>query len=97
MHPAGAEGGTVSAGGKKAVSGWATYATGIIYGLQPDALFVVIPALALPTKLAAIAYCSMFVVGTVTAMGGYTLAIGELLPGLRVVHVQGLLLDGWTH
>ena len=33
-----------------------TYATGIIYGLQPDALFVIVPALALPTKLAAGAY-----------------------------------------
>jgi hypothetical protein len=41
---------------------------------------VVIPALALPTKLAAIAYCSMFVVGTVTAMGGYTLLIGAPPP-----------------
>eukprot|EP00775_Hariotina_reticulata_P009870 gene9870-10028_t len=41
-----------------------------------DALFVVIPALALPTKLAAVAYCSMFVIGTVAAMGGYTLVIG---------------------
>ncbi len=47
-----------------------------MYGLQPDALFVVIPALALPTKLAAIAYCTMFVIGTVSAMGGYTLLIG---------------------
>jgi hypothetical protein len=54
----------------------ATYATGIVYGLQPDALFVVLPALALPTKLAAIAYCIMFVLGTVTAMGGYTALIG---------------------
>ncbi|GBF94490.1 hypothetical protein Rsub_07024 [Raphidocelis subcapitata] len=56
--------------------GWATYATGIVYGLQPDALFVVVPALALPTKLAAVAYCSMFVLGTVAAMGGYTAVIG---------------------
>ncbi|KAG2499419.1 hypothetical protein HYH03_002366 [Edaphochlamys debaryana] len=66
--------GKSSAGGLKA--GFATYATGIVYGLQPDALFVVIPALALPTKLAAVAYCSLFVIGTVTAMGGYTLLIG---------------------
>lgn len=43
---------------------------------QPDALFVVVPALALPTKAAAVAYCSMFVIGTVLAMGGYTLLIG---------------------
>jgi hypothetical protein len=79
---AGAEGGSAAAsasGGGKA-SGTAkglaaTYATGIVYGLQPDALFVVIPALALPTKLAAVAYCSAFVVGTCAAMGGYTAAI----------------------
>jgi len=56
--------------------GLATYATGIVYGLQPDALFVVIPALALPTKAAAFAHCTMFVLGTVMAMGGYTLLIG---------------------
>lgn len=54
----------------------ATFATGILYGLQPDALFVVIPALALPTKAAAFAYCLMFVIGTVVAMGGYTLCLG---------------------
>ncbi|KAG2431121.1 hypothetical protein HXX76_009651 [Chlamydomonas incerta] len=75
-----AGGGSVSAGKPGAQSGlkagFATYATGIVYGLQPDALFVVIPALALPTKLAAVAYCSMFVIGTVSAMGGYTLLIG---------------------
>lgn len=77
-----AGGGTASAGSSsgsfqaQARMGLATYATGIVYGLHPDALFVVIPALALPTKLAAIAYCSMFVIGTVAAMGGYTLAIG---------------------
>jgi hypothetical protein len=74
-------GGGGNGGGGKAAGGAggkglaATYATGIVYGLQPDALFVVIPALALPTKLAAVAYCAAFVVGTVTAMGGYTAAI----------------------
>jgi cytochrome c biogenesis protein CcdA len=54
----------------------ATFATGILYGLQPDALFVIIPALALPTHAAAFAFCAMFVIGTVLAMGGYTLFIG---------------------
>ena len=54
----------------------ATFFTGVLYGLQPDALFVVIPALALPTKAAAFAFCLMFVIGTVLAMGGYTLFIG---------------------
>ncbi len=53
-----------------------TLATGVVYGLQPDALFVVLPALALPTKLAAVAYMAMFVLGTVTAMGSYTAFIG---------------------
>lgn len=53
-----------------------TFVTGVLYGLQPDALFVVIPALTLPTKMAAAAYCLMFVFGTVTAMGGYTAVIG---------------------
>lgn len=44
---------------------------------QPDALFVIVPALALPTKLAAAAYILMFVLGTVAAMGAYTGIIGE--------------------
>jgi len=39
-------------------------------------LLQVIPALALPTKAAAFAHCTMFVLGTVMAMGGYTLLIG---------------------
>lgn len=57
----------------------ATFATGIVYGLQPDALFVIVPALALPTKLAAAAYIVTFVLGTAGAMAGYTAVIGELL------------------
>lgn len=57
-------------------AGFATYMTGIVHGLQPDALFVVIPALALPTKFAAISFISMFLIGTVVSMGGYTLLIG---------------------
>ena len=52
------------------------FVTGIVYGLQPDALFVIIPALTLPTKLAAAAYTLMFVFGTCAAMGGYTAVIG---------------------
>jgi len=53
-----------------------TYAIGFVYGLQPDSLFVVLPALALPTPLATLSYVVMFVIGTVCAMAGYTLAIG---------------------
>ena len=62
--------------GKGKGFGLATFATGIVYGLQPDALFVIIPALALPTKLAATAYILMFVLGTVAAMGAYAGVIG---------------------
>jgi len=53
-----------------------TYAVGFVYGLQPDSLFVVLPALTLPTPLATLSYVVMFVIGTVCAMAGYTLAIG---------------------
>jgi hypothetical protein len=38
-------------------------------------LFVIIPALTLP-RWAAVSYISMFVIGTVAAMGGYTAVIG---------------------
>lgn len=69
-----------SAGGDGTLSvakkGWGTYIMGFVHGLQPDSLFLVVPALALPTKLAAFAYISMFVIGTIVAMGGYSLAIG---------------------
>ena len=53
-----------------------TLAAGVAAGLQPDALFVIVPALALPTRGAAVAYVLTFVVGTVAAMGGYAAAIG---------------------
>ena len=66
----------------KGFSLW-TLCTGIVYGLQPDALFVVIPALALPTRMAAAAYMTMFVAGTVAAMGGYTAFIGKLFLNLK--------------
>ncbi|KAK9808619.1 hypothetical protein WJX72_000635 [[Myrmecia] bisecta] len=59
------------------------YVTGIVYGLQPDALFVIIPALALPSKLAAVAYILLFVFGTVAAMGGYTAVIGATSDAIR--------------
>lgn len=57
-------------------AGVTTYLTGIVHGLQPDALYVVIPALALPTKLAAVSFISMFVFGTVFSMAAYTLFLG---------------------
>ena len=77
------QGGVLVAWGEKRGFGLATFATGIVYGLQPDALFVIIPALALPTKLAATAYIFMFVAGTVAAMGAYTGIIGATSAAIK--------------
>lgn len=55
--------------------GIGTLFTGIIYGLNPDTLFMLIPALALPSKIASLAYILMFINGTILAMSGYTFAI----------------------
>lgn len=60
--------------------------------VQPDALFVIVPALALPTKLAAFAYIVTFVIGTVAAMGGYAALIGAWHPLLL-----WCLLPAWQH
>lgn len=76
-------GGVLAAKQDRRGFGLATFATGIVYGLQPDALFVIVPALALPTKLAATAYILMFVVGTVTAMGAYTGIIGATSAAIK--------------
>lgn len=59
-----------------------TFASGVVYGLQPDAFFVIIPALALPTKAAVLAFVFMFVAGTILAMGSYTGLIGVLSTAL---------------
>jgi Cd2+/Zn2+-exporting ATPase len=48
---------------------------GLIHGLQPDALLVLLPALALPSGPAA-AYLGTFLVGTVLAMASYTCFLG---------------------
>ncbi|EIE24372.1 hypothetical protein COCSUDRAFT_83676 [Coccomyxa subellipsoidea C-169] len=63
-----------------------TLFTGIVFGLQPDALFVIVPALALPSKLAAMAYIFMFVFGTVAAMGSYTAFIGATSNAMQKNH-----------
>jgi len=42
-----------------------------------------VPALTLPTKLAAFAYIITFVLGTVTAMGGYAAVIGARGPVIK--------------
>ncbi|RWR81699.1 Nickel/cobalt transporter, high-affinity [Cinnamomum micranthum f. kanehirae] len=70
------------AGGKKKI-GFATFATGIVHGLQPDALMMVLPALALPSRLAGAAFLGMFLVGTVIAMGSYTVFIGSCSQALK--------------
>ncbi|KAK9051911.1 hypothetical protein SSX86_028539 [Deinandra increscens subsp. villosa] len=68
---------------KKKKIGFATFATGIIHGLQPDALMMVLPALALPSRLAGAAFLGMFLVGTVIAMGSYTVFIGSCSQALK--------------
>ncbi|KAL9271226.1 Chloroplast protein FOR GROWTH AND FERTILITY 2-like protein [Drosera capensis] len=63
--------------------GFATFATGIVHGLQPDALMMVLPALALPSRLAGTAFLCMFLVGTVVAMGGYAVFLGSCSQALK--------------
>lgn len=53
-----------------------TFVTGVVYGLQPDALFVILPALTLPSRAAATSYILSFVLGTVMAMAAYAGVIG---------------------
>lgn len=69
-------------GGKKKI-GFATFATGIVHGLQPDALMMILPALALPSRTAGAAFLAMFLVGTVVAMGSYTVFIGSCTQALK--------------
>ncbi|RDX65496.1 ureH, partial [Mucuna pruriens] len=69
-------------GGKKKI-GFATFATGIVHGLQPDALMMVLPALALPSRVAGAAFLIMFLLGTVVAMGSYTVFIGSCSEALK--------------
>ncbi|KAF8410400.1 hypothetical protein HHK36_002929 [Tetracentron sinense] len=68
---------------KKKKIGFATFATGIVHGLQPDALMMVLPALALPSRLAGAAFLGMFLLGTVFAMGSYTVFIGSCSQALK--------------
>ncbi|CAA7016581.1 unnamed protein product [Microthlaspi erraticum] len=68
---------------KKKKIGFATFATGVVHGLQPDALLIVLPALALPSRLAGSAFLIMFLVGTVIAMGSYTAFIGSCSEALK--------------
>ncbi|XP_057456535.1 chloroplast protein FOR GROWTH AND FERTILITY 2-like [Lotus japonicus] len=68
--------------GKKKI-GFATFATGIVHGLQPDALMMVLPALALPSRVSGAAFLIMFLLGTVVAMGSYTVFIGSCSEALK--------------
>ncbi|KAK4783304.1 hypothetical protein SAY86_007678 [Trapa natans] len=63
--------------------GLATFATGIVHGLQPDALMMVLPALALPSRLAGAAFLVMFLVGTVVSMGSYTVFLCSCSDALK--------------
>lgn len=54
---------------------WGTYVTGLVHGLQPDALLVLLPALTLPTA-SATSYLASFLIGTVAAMAAYTYFLG---------------------
>jgi len=71
-----------SAPRKKKV-GFATFATGVVHGLQPDALLMVLPALALPSRFAGAAFLGMFLVGTVFSMGSYTAFVGSCSEALK--------------
>lgn len=73
---------TVEEPGKKSV-GPATFITGIVYGLQPDALLMVLPALSLPSRAAGAAFLGMFLLGTVLAMGSYTAFVSSLSKALQ--------------
>lgn len=68
---------------KKKKIGFATFATGVVHGLQPDALMIVLPALALPSRVAGAAFLVMFLVGTVISMGSYTAFIGSFSEALK--------------
>lgn len=54
---------------------FATFITGAVSGMQPDALLFCLPALALPSKQAAVSFLIFFGAGTLAAMGGYTVAL----------------------
>ncbi|KAJ4774173.1 High-affinity nickel-transport family protein [Rhynchospora pubera] len=63
--------------------GFATFATGIVHGLQADALMMVLPALALPSRLAGASFLLMFLFGTVFAMASYTVFICSCSQALK--------------
>ncbi|KAL5209162.1 hypothetical protein ABZP36_004785 [Zizania latifolia] len=68
---------------RKKKVGFATFATGVVHGLQPDALLMVLPALALPSRLAGATFLGMFLMGTVFSMGSYTAFVGSCSEALK--------------
>eukprot|EP00927_Polykrikos_kofoidii_P019102 TRINITY_DN18902_c0_g1_i1.p1 TRINITY_DN18902_c0_g1~~TRINITY_DN18902_c0_g1_i1.p1 ORF type:complete len:353 (-),score=37.21 TRINITY_DN18902_c0_g1_i1:109-1167(-) len=67
--------------------GFATYATGVLHGLSPDAIIFIVPALALP-RFAAALHVAGVVAGTLLAMGGYTALLSALCqrsPRLKLI------------
>mmetsp|Transcript_13525 Transcript_13525/g.31822 ORF Transcript_13525/g.31822 Transcript_13525/m.31822 type:complete len:377 (-) Transcript_13525:146-1276(-) len=64
-------------GKRRRYFGWATYATGVLHGLSPDAIVFIIPALALP-RWAAVSHVGGVVLGTLVAMGGVTACLGAV-------------------
>jgi len=69
---------------------WGTFATGVVHGLQPDSMFLLLPAFAMANKVAAGAFLACFLAGTVVAMGSYsaflsiaTTSIGRRAPGFN--------------
>ncbi|EPS65923.1 hypothetical protein M569_08854 [Genlisea aurea] len=82
-----AEAAAVSSASESSVAkkkmGFATFGTGIIHGLQPDALMMILPALGLPSRLAGASFLVMFLVGTVVAMGSYTVLLGSCSEALK--------------
>ncbi|XP_002990873.2 uncharacterized protein LOC9659115 [Selaginella moellendorffii] len=68
---------------RKKPFGFATFGTGVVHGLQPDALLVILPALALPSRLAGVAFLFMFLLGTVVAMASYTAFVGSCSEALQ--------------
>jgi len=66
---------------------WATYATGVLHGLSPDAIIFIAPALAL-SRWAATFHVAGVVAGTLVSMGGYTMLLSILsqqTPRLKLV------------
>jgi len=54
----------------------ATFGTGFLHGLSPDAIFPILPAITLSSKACAFAFILAFLVGTIGSMASYTAFIG---------------------